>query len=52
MKTCLIVDDLRVIRMVARRIMEELSFEIAEAEDGRQALESCQKHMPDAILLD
>jgi two-component system chemotaxis response regulator CheY len=52
MKTCLIVDDSRVIRMVARRILEELEFEIAEAEDGQKALEACHRKMPDAILLD
>ena len=31
MKTCLVVDDSRVIRKVARRILEDLGFEIAEA---------------------
>jgi two-component system chemotaxis response regulator CheY len=52
MKSCLVVDDSSVIRKVARRILEELGFEIVEAEDGRQALEACQKKIPDAILLD
>lgn len=52
MKRCLIVDDSKVIRMVARRILEGLRFEIDEAADGRMALEACNKHMPDAILLD
>jgi two-component system chemotaxis response regulator CheY len=52
MKSCLIVDDSKVIRMVARRILEGLHFEIAEAADGKMALEACQKSMPDAILLD
>jgi two-component system chemotaxis response regulator CheY len=52
MKRCLIVDDSKVIRMVARRILEGLHFEIDEAADGRMALEACNKHMPDAILLD
>jgi two-component system chemotaxis response regulator CheY len=52
MKSCLVVDDSRVIRMVARRILEQIGFEIAEAGDGREALVACQKHMPDAILLD
>ena len=51
-KSCLVVDDSRVIRMVARRILEQLGFQIAEAEDGKKALEACQKKMPDAILLD
>src|SRR5215470_7754540 len=52
MKTCLVVDDSSVIRKVARRILEGLEFEIAEAEDGEQALEACRGKMPDAILLD
>ncbi len=52
MKNCLIVDDSAVIRKVARRILEGLSFKVAEAEDGAVALESCRAGMPDAILLD
>lgn len=52
MKHCLVVDDSSVIRKVARRILEDLDFAIAEAEDGKQALEACRDQMPDAILLD
>ena len=52
MRTCLIVDDSRVIRKVARRILEELGFEIAEAADGMEAMAWCRAAMPDAILLD
>ena len=52
MKTCLVVDDSRVIRMVARRILEELKFQVTEAEDGQQALEACRVALPDAVLLD
>ena len=52
MKKCLVVDDSRVIRKVARQILEELEFDIAEAGDGQEALEYCQAEMPDAILLD
>lgn len=52
MKTCLVVDDSSVIRKVARRILEDLEFEIFEAEDGQQALDSCANQMPDAVLLD
>ena len=52
MKTCLVVDDSRVVRTVARRILEELSFDVGEAEDGRHALAACAKQMPDAVLLD
>ena len=52
MKSCLIVDDSKVIRTVARRILEKLNFEIEEACDGKAALEVCRRRMPDAILLD
>jgi two-component system chemotaxis response regulator CheY len=52
MKTCLVVDDSRVIRKVARRILEDLSFHVEEAADGAQALTYCRGNMPDAILLD
>lgn len=52
MKSCLVVDDSRVIRKVARRILEELKFGIVEAGDGQEALDACRSSMPDAILLD
>ena len=52
MKTCLLVDDSRVIRKVARRIVEELGYEVAEASDGLEALAWCRAAMPDVILLD
>ena len=52
MRTCLVVDDSRVIRKVARRILEDMGFEIAEAADGMEALAWCRAAMPDAILLD
>jgi len=52
MKTCLIVDDSGIIRKVARRILESLEFRIFEAENGEQAFETCQRELPDAILLD
>jgi len=52
MKTCLIVDDSSIIRKVARRILESLEFQIVEAENGEQAFATCQRQLPDAILLD
>lgn len=51
-KTCLIVDDSRVVRKVARRILEDLSFACEEAEDGKFALDAIKKTMPDLIMLD
>lgn len=52
MKTCLVVDDSKVVRTIARRILEEIDFEVAEAADGQQAVEACKDAMPDAVLLD
>ncbi len=52
MKTCLVVDDSRVVRKVARRILETYDFEIAEAVDGAEALAICRAAMPHAVLLD
>jgi two-component system chemotaxis response regulator CheY len=52
MKTCLVVDDSGVVRKIARRILEEMHFQITEAEDGEKALEACKLAMPDAVLLD
>ena len=51
-RTCLIVDDSRIIRKVARRIVEGLRFEVDEAADGSEALTFCAAAMPDVILLD
>ncbi len=52
MRTCLVVDDSTVIRKIARRILEEMDFEVIEAEDGEKALEVCKRGLPDAVLLD
>ena len=52
MKTCLVVDDSKVIRKVARHILETLGFQVSEAGDGREALDLCQQASPDVILLD
>lgn len=52
MKNCLVVEDSRVMRTVARRIFEELQFDIGEAEDGMAGLRACHEKMPDVIFLD
>ena len=52
MKQILIVDDSKVIRKVAQRIVQALGFPTREAENGLEALECCKALMPDAILLD
>ncbi|WP_292069399.1 response regulator [Brevundimonas sp. UBA7534] len=50
--TCLIVDDSRIIRKVARRIVEGLGYEVDEAADGAEALAYCTGAMPDVLLVD
>lgn len=52
MRTCLIVDDSRVIRKVARQIIEALGFTCEEAENGQIALDFCKNKLPEFILLD
>ena len=52
MKSCLIVDDSKVIRKVARHILETLQFNVTEAVDGGEALAMCANDNPDVILLD
>lgn len=51
-KHCLIVDDSAEIRRAARSILEDLRFEISEADNGLDALERCRTKMPDAVLVD
>ena len=42
----------KVIRKVARHILETLEFEVEEAGDGQEALTRCEAKMPDVVLLD
>ena len=51
-RTCLVVDDSRVVRKVARRMLEGNGYLVVEAGDGAQALIALREHMPDAVLLD
>ena len=50
--TCLVVDDSRVVRKAARRILEKRGFLVTEAEDGLQALQACRGSLPSLVLLD
>lgn len=52
MKSCLIVDDSKVVRKVASRIIHDLGFECTEAENGQEALDMCNSSVPDAVMLD
>jgi len=51
-KKCLIVDDSSVIRKVARTLLNDLGYQVLEAETGGAGLAICADEMPDAILLD
>jgi two-component system, chemotaxis family, chemotaxis protein CheY len=51
-RTCLIVDDSRVIRKVSSKIAISLGYVAIEAENGEEALARCKKSMPDLVLTD
>jgi len=51
-RTCLIVDDSRVIRKVSSKIALSLGYVPIEAENGEEALARCKKAMPDLVLTD
>ena len=51
-RDCLVVDDSRVVRKAARRLLEGFGFAVREAEDGQKALEACRETVPDFVLLD
>jgi CheY-like chemotaxis protein len=50
--TCLLVDDSRMIRKVARRIVEQHGFVVSEAENGEEAIARCRVAMPDLVVTD
>lgn len=51
-KTCLIVDDSRVIRKVSSKIAASLGYAVIEAENGEEALARCKQQMPNLVLTD
>ncbi|TIX52168.1 response regulator [Alteraurantiacibacter aquimixticola] len=51
-KTCLVVDDSRVVRKVASKIAASLGYRVVEAENGEEGLARCKQHMPDLVLTD
>lgn len=48
----LVADDDPGMRQILRRFLECDGFEVAEAVNGDEAIQFCQKHTPDLILLD
>jgi two-component system chemotaxis response regulator CheY len=51
-RDCLVVDDSRVVRKAARKLLEGFGFAVREAEDGAVALAACRAALPDFVLLD
>jgi two-component system chemotaxis response regulator CheY len=52
MKTCLLVDDSKTIRLAVRDMLASLQFQVTEAADGAQALVACERAFPQVVLLD
>jgi two-component system chemotaxis response regulator CheY len=52
MVRALVIDDSKAIRAVLRRMLVDLGFEVAEAGDGRQALDVIAQERPDLCLVD
>ncbi len=51
-KTILIVEDFEDTRKMMRFLLEDMGFEVLEAEDGWKALESVKLRVPDLIFMD
>ena len=51
-KTVLVVDDLKDTRDLMRFLLENLGYQVLEAENGWKAVESVKKQIPDLILMD
>ncbi len=52
MKTVLVVDDAVTVRMYHRMLLEEDGYEVAEAENGQEALEKAMLNTFDLFLVD
>ena len=51
-KTILIVEDFEDTRDMMRFLLEDLGYQVLEAENGWKAVESVKKQVPDLILMD
>jgi CheY-like chemotaxis protein len=48
----LVVEDYDDSRLLMKFMLESHGYEVDEARDGREALESCENYPPDLILMD
>lgn len=51
-RTCLIVDDSKIVRKVMQKIIEPLGYTILEAEDGQKALDAFAEGSIELVMLD
>jgi two-component system, chemotaxis family, chemotaxis protein CheY len=49
---CLILDDSRMVRAIARRSLESFGLSVIEAETAEDAFAQCQRRMPAMVLVD
>jgi two-component system chemotaxis response regulator CheY len=52
MAKILIVDDAQFMRLRCARLLSEQGYEVAEAQNGREAVEVYRQARPDAVLMD
>lgn len=52
MRTCLIVDDSKIVRKVSRGIIEPMGYNILEAENGEEALALALANPIQVVMLD
>lgn len=48
----LVVEDDSALRMIYRRVLTSIDYDIIEAEDGATAIEILEEHNPDILFLD
>ncbi len=52
-KTAIVVDDVTLMRAVLKEHLKKIGFSVvAEASDGKEAIEKCQAHSPDLVTMD
>ena len=52
MKSILLVEDSRFLRLTCQQALLKAGYNVLSAEDGEQAVQLARQHLPDLILLD